>query len=187
MIEFKDEEQAKVLQISKGDMEKMIEFKGRLSNKCKEYVIKSSWQLGFFIVIAVCIPFIILSIVLSIKDDCIYLLILIPVALLIFFASLKPGTKAYRKLYGKNGKIYDGELTWHISIEGDIIFAEGIQRSETKYLSNVKKVVDMGDWYKVYFYFPYKSNLFICQKDLIIQGTIEDFENLFSEKIIRHR
>lgn len=163
----------------------MIEFKGELSNKCKKYFTQSSWQLVFFIVIAVCIPFIILSIVLSIIDDWIYLLMLLPIALFIFFASLKPGSTAYRKLYGKNGKIYDGELTWHITIEGDMISAEGTQRSEIKYLSNVKKVVDMGDWYKIYFYFPYKSDLFICQKDLIIQGTTEDFENLFSDKLIK--
>ncbi|MDD6054239.1 MAG: hypothetical protein PUB81_02725 [Clostridiales bacterium] len=165
----------------------MIEFKGRLSNKCKKYLIKSSWQLGFFVVIAVCIPFIILSIVLSIMDDWVYLVMLLPIGLFIFFASLKPETRAYRELYGKNGKIYDGELTWHITIERDIMFAEGIQRSETKNLSNVKKVVDMGEWYKIYFYFPYKSNLFICQKDLLVKGTIEEFEELFSDKIIRKK
>ena len=84
----------------------MIEFKGRLSNKCKKYLIKSSWQLGFFVVIAVCIPFIILSIVLSIMDDWVYLVMLLPIGLFIFFASLKPETRAYRELYGKNGKIY---------------------------------------------------------------------------------
>lgn len=184
MVEFKDEEQAKTVK-NKGYVEKMIEFKGKLSNKCKEYVVKSSWQLGLFVVIAVCIPFIILLIVLSIIDDWVYLLMLLPIALLIFFFSLKPGTKAYRKLAGKNGKIYDGELTWHIIIKGDKISAEGTQRSEIKHLSNVKKVVDMGDWYKIYFYFPHKSDLFICQKDLIIQGTTEEFESLFSDKIIR--
>lgn len=105
----------------------------------------------------------------------------------IFFSSLKPETKAYRKLYGKSGKIYDGELSWHIVIESDIISAEGIQRSETRFLKDVKKVVDMGDWYKIYFYFPNKSNIFICQKDLIIQGTIDEFERLFQEKIVRKR
>lgn len=163
----------------------MIEFKGELSNECKKYLIKTSWQIGLFVVVVVCIPFVILSIVLSIKNDWIYLLIFIPVALTIFFSSLKPETKAYRKLYGKNGKIYDGELSWHIVIESDIISAEGIQRSETRFLKDVKKVVDMGDWYKIYFYFPNKSNIFICQKDLIIQGTINEFESLLQDKMIK--
>ena len=163
----------------------MIEFKGELSNECKKYLIKTSWQIGLFVVVVVCIPFVILSIVLSIKNDWIYLLIFIPVALAIFFSTLKPETKAYRKLYGKNGKIYDGELSWHIVIESDIISAEGIQRSETRFLKDVKKVVDMGDWYKIYFYFPNKSNIFICQKNLIIQGTINEFESLLQDKMIK--
>ena len=68
-----------------------------------------------------------------------------------------------------------------------MISAEGIQRSETKNLDDIKKVVDMGDFYKIYFYFPHKSNLFVCQKDLIIKGTIEEFEELFSAKIMRKK
>lgn len=161
----------------------MIEFKGQLSNECKKYLVKSSWQVGLFIVIAVCIPFTILSIVLSIVYDWVYLIMLMPIALFIYFASLKPGTKAYRNLFGKNGKLFDGDLLWQVTINGNKIFATGIQRAETKYLSDVKKVVDMGDWYKIYFYFPHKSNIFICQKDLITQGTIEEFELLFQGKI----
>lgn len=102
-----------------------------------------------------------------------------------FFASLRPGTSIYRKIYGKNGKVFDGELLWHIVIEGDTISAEGVQRSETRSIGDIKKVVDMGNCYKVYFYFPHKSNIFLCQKDLITQGTIEEFENMFSEAIQR--
>ena len=40
----------------------MIEFKGELSNECKKYLIKTSWQIGLFVVVVVCIPFVILSI-----------------------------------------------------------------------------------------------------------------------------
>lgn len=161
----------------------MIEFNGRLSKECKRYFIESSWKLGFIIALMVCIPFMVLSIVLSIMRDWIFILMLIPVAMFIFFASLKPGTSIYRKLYGKNGKVYDGELLWHIVIEGDTISAEGVQRSETKSIGDIKKVVDMGNWYKIYFCFPHKSNIFLCQKDLIVQGTIEEFENIMYEKL----
>ena len=117
----------------------MIKFEGRLSQECKKYFIGSSWRLGFIVVVVVCIPFIVLSIVLSIMDDWIYILMLIPVAMFIFFASLRPGTSIYRKLYGKNGRVYDGELLWHIVIEGDTISAEGVQRSETKSIGDIKK------------------------------------------------
>lgn len=163
----------------------MIEFKGILSDKCKNYLMKSSWLLGFVVVIIVCIPFTILSIVLSIIEGVEFLLMLIPIALFIFFASLKPGTNIYRNLYGKNGRIFDGELTWHIIIREDKIVAEGIQRFEIKAFDDVKKVVDMGDWYKIYFYFPNKSNIFICPKNLISKGSIEEFEKMFSGQIMR--
>ena len=69
-------------------------------------------------------------------------------------------------------------------IEGDTISAEGVQRSETKPIGNIKKVVDMGNWYKIYFCFPHKSNIFLFQKDLIVQGTIEEFENIMYGKIV---
>ena len=104
-----------------------------------------------------------------------------------FFGSLKPSTKSYEMFFGKNGKIFEGELQWNIIIDQNLISAEGIQRSETKNLDDIKKVVDMGDFYKIYFYFPHKSNLFVCQKDLIIKGTIEEFEELFSAKIMRKK
>jgi hypothetical protein len=163
----------------------MIEFKGKLSAQCKKYLVDSSWKIGLGAVIAVCIPFGIFFIVLSIINDPMYLLTFIPLAMMISFASLKPCTKPYRILFGKNGKIFDGELEWHITVEEGMISAEGIQRAETEYLDDIKKVVDMGDWYKIYFYFPHKSNIFIVQKDLITQGTIEEFESLLQDKIVR--
>lgn len=162
----------------------MIVFQGILSDRCKEFIINTSWKLGFTTVTIVCIPIIVLSLVLAFMNDLIYLLILVPVALFISFVLLKPGTKAYSKLFGSNGKIFDGFLEWNIVIDGITISAEGINRSETRYLNDVKKVVDLGEWYKIYFCFPHKSNLFVCQKDLIAEGTIEEFEALFEGKIV---
>ncbi len=163
----------------------MIEFKGNLSKQCKNYLTQYSRRLTFLVILAVCIPFAIVSVFLAIVNDWIYLLFMIPIVILLFFGSLKPETKLYRLCFGKNGGIYDGELQWHIMIEQNDISAEGIQRIEKKDLKNIKKVVDMGDWYKIYFYFPHKSNIFLCQKDLLVEGTLEEFENLFEDKLIR--
>ncbi|MBO6263179.1 MAG: hypothetical protein J6N93_02750 [Clostridia bacterium] len=163
----------------------MIEFNGKLSSKCKKYLIDDSWRLNLTVGFTIGIPLIVLTLILSFKYGWIYLLIFIPIALIMFFISLKPSTKAYRFFYGKDGEIYDGELQWNIIIDQDLISAEGTQRSETNSLDDIKEVVDFGDFYKIYFYFPHKSNLFICQKDLITQGTIEEFEAMFEGKIIR--
>ena len=75
----------------------MIEFTGHLSKECKKFFIESSWKLGFIIALMVCISFIVLSVVLSIMRDWI-ILMLIPVAMFVFFASLRPGTSIYRKI-----------------------------------------------------------------------------------------
>lgn len=43
----------------------------------------------------------------------------------------------------------------------------------------------MGDWYVIDFYFPYKNLFFICQKNLLIQGSIDEFERLFEDNIVK--
>ena len=43
----------------------------------------------------------------------------------------------------------------------------------------------MGEWYKFYFYFPHKSNMFICEKKSLVEGTIEKFEKEFQDKLVR--
>ena len=52
-------------------------------------------------------------------------------------------------------------------------------------IEDIKKIVDYGDFYRIVFYFPNLNARFICQKDLITQGSIEEFEERFSDKIIR--
>ena len=164
----------------------MIEFKGELSDKCKKYLIDDSWKRVFFVVLIITIPIIVLTVFLTLNNGWEYSLIFVPIAVYMLVFLAKPTTKLYRFFWGKSGQIYDGKLQWDIIIEQDLISAEGIQRYETKSLEDVKKVVDMGDFYKIYFYFPNKSNLFSCQKSLLIKGTIEQFEQLFADKMIKN-
>lgn len=49
----------------------------------------------------------------------------------------------------------------------------------------IKEIIDWGGWYEFKFYGRYGSWFFICQKDLIVEGTIEEFEKLFEDKIVR--
>ena len=57
--------------------------------------------------------------------------------------------------------------------------------SENRSVELVKKVYDYGEFYFISFYFGKISCNFICQKSLLTQGTIEDFEKLFDGKIVR--
>ena len=52
-------------------------------------------------------------------------------------------------------------------------------------ISQVKSVIDYGGEYYIKFNFTRNVPVCICQKDLITQGTIEEFEELFKDKIIR--
>ena len=52
-------------------------------------------------------------------------------------------------------------------------------------LDKVKTILDYGDWYYIIFKFGDMSNSWICQKDLIVKGTNEEFEKIFEGKIKR--
>ena len=54
-----------------------------------------------------------------------------------------------------------------------------------KMLDSVTKVEDYGDCYAFYFGNRVSGLGFIAQKDLITQGTIEEFEEIFEEVLVR--
>ncbi len=58
-------------------------------------------------------------------------------------------------------------------------------RPQMKAGDKVKRVTDRGNFYEIEFYFPPKMVTCICQKDLLVSGTIEEFEKLFEDKIQR--
>ena len=52
-------------------------------------------------------------------------------------------------------------------------------------ISKVKKIFDCGEVYYLIFKFGDITNSWMCQKDNMIQGSIEEFEELFQGKIVR--
>lgn len=56
---------------------------------------------------------------------------------------------------------------------------------KTMSFSKIKKIVDYGDWYDIIFKHGGIYNSWVCQKNLIVEGKIEDFEKLFKNKIIK--
>lgn len=80
-------------------------------------------------------------------------------------------------------------LSPHIVItEEDLsleLWSDGKKVWRTRKLSKVKKVLDCGEVYYIIFKFGDITNSWICQKNNIISGTIEEFESLFQSKIIK--
>ena len=72
-----------------------------------------------------------------------------------------------------------------IFIEDEYIVYTHTGYEEYRSINDVKNIKDHGDFYEFNFYFGKGSDKFICQKNLLTHGTLEDFEELFEDKIIR--
>jgi len=70
-----------------------------------------------------------------------------------------------------------------VYIDGDMIVSKSNAAVDTRNIKDVKEVRDYGEFY--YFVFKAYSYRFVCQKNLLTQGSIEEFENLFTGKIKR--
>lgn len=68
--------------------------------------------------------------------------------------------------------------------EEGVIDSEFETFSIHKTIDDIKRIIDFGEWYYIIFKFPKSGNL-ICQKSLLVEGSIDDFNNMFSDKIIQ--
>lgn len=74
---------------------------------------------------------------------------------------------------------------YNITIDSENIVVESPiwPKPLQKPMKKIKKVLDVGDCY--YIIYGDISNCIVCQKNLIQEGTIEEFETLFQGKIVR--
>ncbi len=103
-------------------------------------------------------------------------IILVPVFILAIIASF---TVPKNKKKSESTK----ELPYKITIDEEQIIYESPTKSEKIKIQSVKKVVDYGEFF--YITFDKAENVFVCQKDLLIEGDLKTFEALFSDKLHR--
>ena len=74
-----------------------------------------------------------------------------------------------------------------VYIDGEVVVSDlGNGKEMQKTVSEVKFVTDYGNFYELVFANDMKTKgKFICQKDLIVKGTLEEFEAFFENKIVR--
>ena len=150
----------------------MIEFSGAVSEECKKYIWNRETKIGSAICIIVSLIFSVIMVVVALMVDLIVLLFLL---LSIAFAVL--GSIPQKGIENK--------LPQSVSIEnGEILFVSKMCTKSCS-VSDVKRVKDMGEWYVIDFYFPNKNLFCVCQKDLLIEGSIDEFEKLFEDKLVR--
>ena len=157
----------------------MIEFYGELSEKSKQYLLKENSLIGLLAGIFIVIVFGTVTVVIAQIFNLWILLWIIPfyvlVALIAMFAPYLQKKKTLSLLIPKK-----------ISIDEENIYYDLEKISEYKPLYSVKRVFDYGDLYLIKFYFPRVSG-YVCEKSLIKQGSIEEFEKIFEGKIERKK
>ena len=148
----------------------MIVFKGDISQELKNYLRRWESSGGKISGVLIAILGIIADVIIAVKFN-LFIMLFIPVFILCAIFGGLP-RKNLEKRIPKKITINNRELT----VESDTY-------NFTRKYEYVKSVVDYGRWYKIIFYYPYKNGYFICQKDLLIEGSFAEFEKLFNNKI----
>ncbi len=149
----------------------MIEFKGEISVQSKnvlfKYQIKGAiiWAVAIFIVF---IPSLIYFTI-YIHNAFIYGLIIPTIFIIIFL--IKPLIKL--------------DKPKHIIIENESMNIMCEKSANVRRIDSIKKIIDYGNCYFVIFRFPHNYFSCLCQKDLLSNGTLEKFEELFQNYIIK--
>lgn len=76
-------------------------------------------------------------------------------------------------------------LIKRVYVEGDYIYSVTHKEKYKFKIKSAKKVTDYGDFYFIAFspFLPVPD--IVCQKDLLSKGTLEEFELLFGERIVK--
>lgn len=153
----------------------MIEFNGYLTGASEKFFFKkniSYLQIAIIFAFTMVLPFIILLVKTFQALSILYAYLAVFVCLMIAVRIFIP--KSGKSVIPKRIYIMDNKM---------VCIADNF--TENRSVELVKKVYDYGEFYFISFYFGKISCYFICQKSLLTQGTIEDFEKLFDGKIVR--
>ena len=151
----------------------MIEFNGYLTGASRKFLFKkiiNCLQYSTIFAFTMVLPFIILLVKTFEALSILY----------IYFAAFLCLMIVYR-IIPKVGK---STIPKRIYITDNKMVCIADDFTEKRSVELVKKVYDYGKFYFISFYGKI-SCYFICQKSLLTQGTIEDFEKLFDGKIER--
>ena len=149
----------------------MIRFYGEINKESQKFIAKKMLRLGLYAMIVLLIVVGFPSILAGVFVDIWFFTIFTGMGMLVaLFLSYYTRKDYYPNL---------------ITIDNNQICAEIGKGMATRTFDDVKQIIDYGEFYDIIFYFPNKVLNCICQKDLIQEGTIEDFEELFKDYIVR--
>ena len=153
---------------------RMIKYSGEMAEKTKKFIVKAQAHAGTVATIITSCIFSIPITLVTIYYDYIFAIAYIMLPIVIICGSIPLSRKKW-----------DTVCPLLIAIDGDDIVCEGKDFRHVRSTEDIKSIKDYGDFYQILFYFPHKSLVFVCQKDLIVEGTIEEFEERFADYIVR--
>lgn len=160
----------------------MIEFYGELSDDCKRFILKEQYKVNLLSAILTCLCISTPLIISVVIWNYLAMYFLPFVGIVVIFCTfiaiprINPQEKNVR-----------ASIPIRITIQEKTIerFGVGSHSHSIKNIDDIKNVIDMGAWYVIKFYFPNKDGYFFCEKDLIAEGSIKEFEDLFSDKLVK--
>ncbi len=155
----------------------MFEFKGEITGQGKEYLYslhkKTTKVMAITYISMAAVVLIVASICMRIWWGPLCGVLFIP---LFWLVKLNP-TKGQYALIAPS----------RIVINEDTISFENKKTHMLQYLESVDSVIDFEEFYLFKFTERRPINeAYICQKDLIVNGTIEEFESVFADKIVKN-
>lgn len=160
----------------------MIEFSGRLSEKsiadmAKTMRIKDTLVCTIALIVTSLITWLLVAF--KILEPISFLAIVV-IALIFAITIVAPFRSAVFR------------ITKKITIDVDNILIEAPELRDSflpknKSVHKVKRVVDVGDCYYIIFGLSGINHFWICQKDLIVKGTLDEFEKIFEKRIVRKK
>ena len=157
----------------------MIIFSGNIQSECQNYIRKGEKSLVRTCCIVVSMVILAFTGIMFFAIGSVYplawLFLIVGVIFIVLFNCF-----ACFKLQNKRNQ---DDIFYTVEIANDVLTAYFDQGSMTREFQDIKSVVDKGTFYIINFYFPHAQML--CEKDLIVQGTLEEFEELFEDYLIK--
>ena len=153
----------------------MIEFSGYITGNAQKYYKKKVIKLSLFVIITATVLYIPVIIFVETALPLKGLGITIGIAApLIFCLGIVLITSK---------RFIKDILPKRILISNSVIHIELKEESESRMTDEVSAVYDYGDFYEICFK-KSKDFKYLCQKDKLTQGTLQEFEALFEEKLV---
>ena len=154
----------------------MVEFTGYLTGKAEKHFARkgSSFARNIFLVGAGLLAPVIISFIIYTKSTLLLGVYFAAIVSIVVFSLIPKSKKELKSITPK--RIYT---------DGESITCVADKYVETRFIHDVKEVHDCGEYYDLIFPFGKISEKFICQKSLLTNGSLKEFENLFENRIKR--